>query len=479
MRYPPASSPAPEAAPFSPTQNQHQHPRRPQLGHYATTYGRTSPGDDIRVRGLAERPSRDPATASRPPESRHFRAPHDTQRRARDAGRERPVDSDDRPASKVKHHHADPRPHSPRRPSHSPSRNSDRSVYPALYRRQRSRDRFRDPNHRPPDLSPRNRVPNPRDRFRTHEALRSPEFDVAPIHHTNVAFIENSYQPTPRNPPPLVYYTRSRNRSRSPSPVAPVSRTRQPRRVCSPARFDREPHGPRLSPWRTLEENSPLRGYTSTRRQPQRREGSGRSLSPPPPDSEWSQSSLSESFNDNPNLVPLEQRTSSRLQASTSPLETSRHSSPRRWTSPPARAVQYTAIQYTSSRPRRTPDFCGRSYPYPPPLPFESVQRDPENLIPSQKTSTRGRLRRGARSPDATATGANSIEVNMAGRGNFRGNYGGQYPTRGHFNQGTNDQRGFAHTTSGSSYQGSPPSQSPYPGGRGSWGGQQQASPQK
>lgn len=478
MRYPPASSPAPEAAPFSPTQNQHQHPRRPQLGHYATTYGRTNPGDDLRVRGLADRPSRDPAAASRPSESRHFRAPHDTQRSTRGAGRERPVDSDDRPASIAKHRHADPRPHSPRRLSHSPSRHSDRFVYRTLYRRHRSRDRFRDPEHRPPELFPRNRVPHPRGRLRDHEALRSPDFDVTPLHHTNVAFIENSYQPARRHHTSLVYYTRSRTRSRSPSPVAPVSRTRQPRRVFSPARFDRHPHGTRSSPKRTLEEASPLRGYSSTRLQPQRWRGSGRSLSPPPPDSGCSQSLLSESFNDNPNSIPLGQRPSSRLQASTSSPATSRHSPTRRWTSPPQQADQLTAIQYTSSR-TRTPDFYDGSYPYPAPVPFESIHQDPRDLISSQATRTRGHLGRGARSPDITATGANSIEVNMAGRGNFRGNYGGQYPSRGHFNQGPNDQRGFAHSTSGSSYQGSPPSQSPYPGGRGSWGGQQQASPQK
>lgn len=479
MRYPPASSPAPGAAHFSPTQNQHQHqhqhPRRPQLGHHATTYGRTSPGDDLRVRGLADRPSRDPPTALRPSASRHFRAPHDAQRRARDAGRERSVVPDERPASIAKHRHAYPRPHSPRRRSHSPSRNSHCSIYPALSRRQPSRDRFRGPDHRPPDLFPRNRVPDPRDEFRDHEALPSPDFYVAPLDCTKAASIDSSYQEAPRNHSPLVYYTRSRNRSRSPRPVASNSRTRQPRRVFSPTRSDREPHSPRYSR-PTLEGASSLQGYRSTRREPQYREGSGTSWSPPPPDSGRS---FSESFNDNPNLVPLGQRPSSRLQASASSFGNSRRRSQRSWTPPSQQAGQSTALEYTSSRDRRTPDFCNeKSYPCPPALPSESL-RDPRDLFPPQNLDTRGRLRRGARPPDATATGANSIEVNMAGRGNFRGNYGGQYPARGHFNQSSNDQRSFGPSTSGSSYQGSPPSQSPYPGSRGSWGGQQQGSPQK
>lgn len=477
MRYPPASSPAPEAAHFSPTQNQHQHPRRPQLGHHATTYGRSNPGDDIRVRGLADRPSKDTPTASRPSASRHIRAPHDAQRRARDAGRERPVDPDDRPASITKHRHAYPRPYSPRRRSHSPFRNSDRFIYPALNRRQRSRDRFRGPDHRPPDLFFRNRVPYPRDEFRDHEALPSPELYGAPPGFTNVESIDNSYQAAPRHRSPLIYYTRSRNRSRSRSPVAPESRTRQPQRICSPPRFDGEPHGPRYSR-PTLEEASSLQGYRSTRREPQHRKGSRRSLSPPPLDSGWSQSSFSESFDDNPNLVPLGQRPSSRLRASASPLGSSRHRFPRHWTSPSQQSGQSAAVQYTSSRDRQTPDFCDESHPCPPALPSDSP-RDPRDLFPSQNPGTRGRLRRGARPRDATATGANSIEVNMAGRGNFRGNYGGQYPARGHFNQGSNDQRSFGPSTSGSSYQGSPPSQSSYPGSRGSWGGQQQGSPQK
>ncbi|KAK7749843.1 serine/threonine protein kinase, CMGC, CDC2/CDK subfamily [Cytospora paraplurivora] len=63
----------------------------------------------------------------------------------------------------------------------------------------------------------------------------------------------------------------------------------------------------------------------------------------------------------------------------------------------------------------------------------------------------------------------------MSARGNFRGGYGGQYPVRGHYNQGPQSS---GHATPNSSFHGTPPAQSPYGGSRGSWGGQQQFSPQ-
>ncbi|KUI62856.1 CTD kinase subunit alpha [Cytospora mali] len=77
--------------------------------------------------------------------------------------------------------------------------------------------------------------------------------------------------------------------------------------------------------------------------------------------------------------------------------------------------------------------------------------------------------------PAEPASGPNSIEVNMSARGNFRGAYGGQYPMRGHYNQGPHSS---GHATPNSSFHGTPPAQSPYGGSRGSWGGQQQYSPQ-
>ena len=76
----------------------------------------------------------------------------------------------------------------------------------------------------------------------------------------------------------------------------------------------------------------------------------------------------------------------------------------------------------------------------------------------------------------------------MSARGNFRGGYNAHvqsgYPMRGQYSQGphSNDPRTYSqssgHGTPNSSFHGSPPPQSPFGGSRGSWGGQQQYSPQ-
>lgn len=475
MRYPPAS--ASEALQFSPTQNQYQqHPRRPQLGHHATTYDSPSPGDDIRVRGLAHRHSRDPSRASSTSRSRLFEAPRYSSR-ARDDGRNRPVDLDDRPAPIARHRDAEPRPHHSRRRSRSPSHNLERSSYCAPESRQRSRDRHRGRSHRLADSLPRNHVPKPRERFRDHEALRSPDFGITVPHVTNGTYAEKAYPSAIRSRSSLVHYARQRTRSRS--PVAPNSHTRQPRRVSCPRRSDWEGHAPRLSPWPPLADNSPPREYLSTRRESRHLKGFGRSVSPPPADTRRSQPSLSQGFDDNPNLAPLGLRPSSRFKTSDYPSRTLRPQSPRRRISFSSQAGRYSAIQDISAQSRRTPDFSDERQPPLPPLPSKSPPRESRELFPFHSRSTRGHLRREARPPNALATGVNIIEVNMSGRGSFRGNYGGQYPVRGHYNQGPNDQRNFAHSTSGSSFQGSPSAQSPYPSSRGSWGGQQQASPQK
>lgn len=480
MRYPPApasasASAAASAAHFSSTQN--QHPRRPRLSHHATTYDRPNPADDTSLRGLADRRPREPVLASRPTLSPQLRDLHATSRRARDAGRDKPVDPDYRPAPIARHRDADPRLHNPRRRSSSPSRNHERLSRRASSHRQISRDRLRGPDHRIADPFPGNRDPNPRDRFWDHEALLPPDSHVAPRRPPSGASIGKAHRPAPRRRSPLPYHDRQRSRSRN--PIAAESRARQPRPVSSYRRSDREQHDPRLPPCPTHAKTSPPREYIPKRHEERRLEGSGRPLSLRPLDRERSCSPLSQAFDDNPNLVPLGQRPSSRLEASDHLLQRYRrsYSPPRRWTPSPLQGGQYLATQATSSRAERTPDFDDGIYP--PPQSPGSPQRVPRELFPSHSRNTRAHPRREERHPDFAVTGVNSIEVNMSARGNFRGSYGGQYPVRGHFNQGSNDQRNFAHSTPGSSFQGSPPAQSPYPSSRGNWGGQQQLSPQK
>jgi CTD kinase subunit alpha len=93
-------------------------------------------------------------------------------------------------------------------------------------------------------------------------------------------------------------------------------------------------------------------------------------------------------------------------------------------------------------------------------------------------------------------SGANSIEINMSGRGNFGHQSGyhnpnqqmqAAFPLKPQFNQGPRpqiDTRQYSqspqHISPTSSYHGSPQAQSPYSAGRTSWGPQQpQFSPQQ
>lgn len=112
--------------------------------------------------------------------------------------------------------------------------------------------------------------------------------------------------------------------------------------------------------------------------------------------------------------------------------------------------------------------------------------------------SVRDEYRPGSRSTKETpkASGANSIEVNMAGRGNFSHQPGyhnpnqqmqAAFPLKPQFSPGPRapvDNRQYSHSpqhmTPNSSYHGSPHVQSPYAANRGGWGGQQQQfSPQQ
>ncbi|KAK1760822.1 hypothetical protein QBC47DRAFT_15275 [Echria macrotheca] len=95
----------------------------------------------------------------------------------------------------------------------------------------------------------------------------------------------------------------------------------------------------------------------------------------------------------------------------------------------------------------------------------------------------RDRPRDGARRNSSDpASGANSIDVNMAARGGFRGGFNSQppqpgYPPKGPYGQTYAQSSG--HGTPNSSFHASPPIQSPYPGGGRGWNPQPHFSPQR
>ncbi|KAK4227090.1 hypothetical protein QBC38DRAFT_527560 [Podospora fimiseda] len=98
--------------------------------------------------------------------------------------------------------------------------------------------------------------------------------------------------------------------------------------------------------------------------------------------------------------------------------------------------------------------------------------RDSRSSNPTQKEGNRPGSR-SSNQADRPVSGSNSIEVNMAARGGFRGGFNPQQQQqqRGH---GQTSGRG----TPTSSFHGSPPAQSPYNGGGRGWNGQHQFSPQ-
>ncbi|KAK3377748.1 hypothetical protein B0H63DRAFT_224555 [Podospora didyma] len=148
-------------------------------------------------------------------------------------------------------------------------------------------------------------------------------------------------------------------------------------------------------------------------------------------------------------------------------LPNSRLGSRSRPRSPPALGSRPPTASDTGSHRRPSPDPGARAPPSP---------RDRRRPKLSKKGRTRDDLRLKKFDP---ASGANSIEVNMAARGGFRGGFNSQqqqpgYPSKGQYNH----SHSSGHGTPNSSYHGSPPAQSPFGGNGRSWNGQQQYSPQ-
>lgn len=375
-------------------------------------------------------------------------------------------------------HHL-PHPHShrfpPRRRSRSPVRNHHQPSEPP---------RDRSPSYRAPYRrnfeAPRGRVWD-RDRDRDREAARPADFfDVAPLQQNRRAFIENPVLPRPRPGSPEAINV---DRERSQSPLIARSRHRRTRHEPSPPRPDRDPYAARPPTWPAHSRaSSPRQDHLVRRGRDQQRLdtilakpnkapflGRGRPSSPLP----------GQGFDENPNLVPLGQRPASRHDHNPLSFSDPRRPSPppRVWT-PPLQGRLKPYIEHAVPQGRPAREF---NHDWSPPPPSGSPARERRGPFPSNKKDF-DRRRYDEGPPEPIASGANSVEVNMSARGNFRGAYGGQYPVRGHYNPGPNDPRNFTHSsgsTPSSSFQGSPTAQSPYPSSRGSWGGQQQLSPQK
>lgn len=462
MRFPPAH--------FSST-----HHHRPRNGHHAMPYDREKPGDYRRVRGTDDRGMKDTINPSDPFLSPQSSAPHATNGPARDPGRDgRGIDARSAPRGRTRD--GDPLLHHPRPRSPSPSR----PYYLAKIPRHISGDRSRNPSHRRPDLSSRSGESRPLPSRRGHEAAGTADIHTAPPQQSRHPFITTSDQPAfrPRSPPPA-------KRQRSRSPFTTNSQHKRPRQDPSPRRLDREPYAARSPHYSARSETSiALREDSLTYRERRRLKNKATKSKPPPIPSRGRSPSPrlgGPGSAENPNLVPLGQRPSSRHDQG-APSFSHRRSSPRRrWSPHPPQRGRRQSIQDIDIHGRQTPEFDVERYNSPPPPP-ESSLGDRQELFPLKNRRRQDRSQHRVRLPEPLS-GANNIEVNMSARGNFRGAYGGQYSSRGHYNQGSHDSRNYAHSsdhgTPNSSLQGSPPAQSPYSGGRGSWSGQQQFSPQK
>lgn len=462
---------------FPPEHLSTAHPRRPHHGHHHPVPSDSdSPGDDNPLRDEYPRRSRGTFPSSEATLSSRYTAPYATDGRARDPGRRGPLCSPgDRPAAQARYRDGPSRPQALRRRSRSPSRPSlaAQSYHP------RSGDHVRDRSRPSPIPLPRGRNLDTRGRYRDREAAGPPDLDIAPRYQTSGALIEGSFQPSPRLSAAALV---GRERSRTSHP--PESRSPRSRQESSSSKLDRDPYAARRRRYiHNSGVSSPLREDFPTRREQRRLKELGKVPQPSPPRGR-SPTLRPEALVENPNLVPLGPRPSSHRDPSSSFYSAHRRppSTPPRWLSPPLRGGRRPPLPESLSPGRRTPRFDGDRYDWlslPPP---RSPPRARRELFLSKKRNIRDRPPRRDGVPEL-ASGANSVEVNMSGRGSFRGAYGGQYPSRGHYNQGSNDSRNFTHSpshaTSGSSFQASPPAQSPYPSSRGSWGGQQQLSSQK
>lgn len=444
MRFPPAR--------FSST-----HHGRNRHGHHAMPHDRRDSGNDPRVRGIHVQGTRESCERPDLPSSSHHNAPSEP---AQDCGREgsrgrgsdaiqelAPRDSrrDNDPLSD----HLLPRSSTPDQSYHDLHLQPQKQSSGSLRRRRRRRR-----ESIPPDRESHS-LPVPRDYETTRPAVYPP--------------IEVLDRRPPRSRSPSI-----RKQQRSLSPSADESRPKRRRQDSSLRRSNRAPHTAPSATYapRPYRSPPPRDTFLTRREYCRRREDGLGAYTPPLPDRGRSPSPrLDSKFAENPNLVPLGQRPSSRHDLYRSPppalLPLSRS---QRRTSPLSQRGRRPTDSYIDISRRQTPESAFEENSSAPPPLRESFRSDRQELFPSHNQRRQDRHRSQVEIPDL-ASGANSVDVNMSARGNFRGNHGGR-----HYNQGAHDSRNYAqsssHATPNSSVQGSPPAQSSHSGGRGSWNGQ-------
>lgn len=427
---------------------------RPRHGHQAMPHDRRDSGNPLRVKGTAAQDTRDsPDHAERPFVSRRSPRPA-ASTRAHDCSRERSRGSDATLAVRDRRrdnhprpHHLPPRSSSPDQPLHAtvPPRHGSYEPFPYSSRQRRRR-----------------RDSLPRDR----ETARTLAFNSAPPQAPARTHIDPIDQRPPRSPAPL-----AREHTRRRSPFADNSQPRRLRQDQSLRRPRREPHHAGSAFYAPpSDRSSPHRDTVPTRRgHPRSKRKPSRASSPLLPDRGRSPSApLDSEFAENPNLVPLGHRPSSRHDLGPEPTPAHhRLSRPETQTSAAGQRDRGFSNPYIDIDRRQTPDSVSRERSRQQTPLHDTVGTDPEDLIPLDTQRREERLQAQAEPPEL-ASGSNNIQSNMSTRGNFRGHH----TPRGHYNQGPHDSRysqSSSHGTSNSSAQGSPSS---HHGGRSNWNGQ-------
>lgn len=452
MRFPPAR--------FSST-----HHGRTRHGHHAMPYDRRDAGNHPRVRGADAQGTTDFSDHPDPPFTPRYSARPASSGRIEDnnCSREGSRDSDaigilaprdSRRDNDPFPHHLPPRSSTPDQPYLATQTQPQEQSQDLVHRRRRHRR----------ESIPRNGEPRSLPRPRDYEAAHPATYHSAPLRSTRRTPIESLDRRHSRSRSPSI-----RRQQRSWSPVADESQPKRPRRDPSLRRPNREPHTTRSVPYPSRSDRlSPPRDAVPIRREnrrPQKKKGHRASTPSLPPRGRSPSPRLESKFAENPNLVPLGQRPSSRHDLDPPPAPTyPLLSRSQQRTSPPLDRGRQSSKSYIDNSRRQTSEPALEEYSDSRPHVREASRNDHKELFPSKKRE-QDRFQSQVEPPEL-ASGANSIEVNMSARGNFRGSHGGR-----HYNQGPHESRNYSqssgHGTPNSSVQGSPPA-----GGRGNWNGQ-------
>lgn len=457
--------------------------RRPRHGHHATPHDRHNPqATNSQVRGRDRCGRADSPKSSDCFPTAHRRPPSAAPTRARDTGAASParaLHTGDRPAAEAKHRDRAPRLQDPRIRSRSPRLSSNL----ASARRHPFKEDW-SPCSRPvPDPAPTRCDSDHRDGSRSPEAQRAHGQDATSEPNIDAAPTQDAPQPIQ-----ILSSATSKKKKASLHPRSIEPRRERSQRELIPLTPSGDLYTTRSPPYIldqgtycsqrdliSLRDDGKLSKDATSKPPSRRSRGRKRLLSPRP----------GQDASENRNRIALVIRRPSRRDSAPKTESDHHHRSrgSEHWAPP---SLQGGRSPLASDRPSSgqraagsSSDKLGRSS-----SPGAGALRHEQRLLPSPRkrsTRTRNRQRQG-RPASSTTTGANSIDINMSGRGSYRGSYGGQYPVRGHYNQSPNDSRSFSHSSShaatSSSYQASPPPQSSYSSSRGSWGGQQHSSSQ-